>query len=226
MNENLTQRLKAVIFDLDGTLVDSITPFYQLVVEIFEGIGITPPSREIVNEKLGKGESLLESAVPKHWPNRKFLIEKGREIGYRLWQRLQENELRPIPGNLEALERLKRAVILTGVVTSGTADYVAVLQRRGFLPAMDAIVTQGDVSRGKPAPDPILECLRRLEMEPGRCAYVGDSPIDIQAGKASGVITIAVLSGTGSYGSLLAERPDHIIQDVTHLWEIPALFED
>lgn len=226
MNQYRIQRVKAVIFDLDGTLVDSITPFYRLVVEIFQGIGIAPPSREIVNEKLGRGESLLESAVPHHWPNRKFLIEKGRKIGYRLWQRLQENELRPIPGNLETIERLKKAAILTGVATSGTADYVAFLQRRGFLPAMDAIVTQEDVSRGKPAPDLILECLRRLEAGAGCSVYVGDSPIDIQAGKACGVIVVAVLSGAGSYSSLLAEGPDYIVQDVTHLWEIPNLFED
>ena len=72
----------------------------------------------------------------------------------------------------------------------------------------------------KPAPDPILECTRRLGISPSESIYVGDAPIDIIAGKRAGTTTVAVLTGAGSYKALEREIPDAIIQSVANLLEI------
>lgn len=213
-------KFKAVIFDLDGTLIDSIASFYRMVVELFKGLGFDPPPRETVNDMIGNNQSLLENVVPKHWKNRDLFIEKGRDLGYRLWKRFIKQELRPIPGSREVLERIKESALPIGIVTSGSADYVAFLQEKGFLPPVDAIITKDDLPVLKPAPEPLLECMVRLGVEPEGCIYIGDAPVDIRAGKASGVVTVAVLTGAGSQESLSAEGPDYIIPDVTHLWEV------
>lgn len=219
-SEEESLKVKAVIFDVDGTLINSIAPFHRMVVELFQRLKLTPPSREVVNDIIGNGESLLENFVPKHWKNRDLLIEKGQNLGYRLWKRFIKKELQPIPGSREVLEQIKRAPLAIGIVTSGSTDYVTLLQEKGFLPPMDVIVTKDDIPVLKPAPDPLLECLARLKMESTDCIYIGDAPVDIRAGKAAGIATVAVLTGAGSQESLSAEEPDHIIPDVSHLWKI------
>ena len=213
-------KAKAVIFDVDGTLIDSITPFHQMVVELFKRLKLTPPSREELNDMIGNGKSILDNFVPRDWKNRELIIEKGRSIGYRLWKRFLKKELQPIHGSGAVLDQIKESALAIGIVTSGSADYVAFLQKKGFLPPMDAIVTKDDIPILKPAPDPLLECLARLGMESKECIYIGDAPVDIRAGKAARIATVAVLTGAGTQESLLAEEPQHIIPDVTYLWNI------
>lgn len=215
--------LQAVIFDLDGTLIDSVIPFYGLIVEIFNEIGLQPPSRETINDILGNGLSIMEIMIPQNMENRNSLIQKGREIGYRLWQRFQQEQLKPFPYTWEILEKLKEKKVLRGIATSGEANYIRGLIERGLLPPLEVIVTKEDVSRLKPAPDIILECLRRLGCPAEGAVYVGDSPIDIKAGKTAGVKTIAVLTGTGNYDSLSIEGPEAIIPDISQLLNVLGL---
>jgi len=211
--------IKAVVFDLDGTLIDSITPLYELVLKIFRDIGLPLPSRATINSILGDGLSIMESLVPRDIEDRASLIKRGREIGYRLWEKFQQEKLQPFPATQTILAELKHRGILRGIATSGEADYVEDLIRRGSLPRVEAVVTKEEVDRLKPAPDSILLCLSRLGCGPNQAVYVGDSPIDVQAGKAARVRTIAVLSGTGSEDKLLAEAPDLIIPEIGHLLE-------
>lgn len=215
--------IKAVIFDLDGTLIDSITPFYGLIVDIFTEIGLQPPSRETINDILGNGLSIMESLVPRNVGNRNYLIQKGKEVGSRLWQRFLQEQVKPFPYTWKTLERLKEKRVLCGIATSGEANYIRDLVEQGLLPPLGATVTKEDVSRLKPAPDIILECLRRLGCSAEGAVYVGDSPIDIKAGKAAGVKTIAVLTGTGNYDSLTIEGPEAIIPDISHLLSVLGL---
>ena len=215
--------IKAVIFDLDGTLIDSITPFYGLVVDIFNGIGLQPPSREIINDMLGNGLSIMESMIPQNIENRNSLLQKGREIGFGLWQRFQQEQLKPFPDTWKTLEKLKEKKFLRGIATSGDTKYLKYLVERGLLPLLEATVTKEEVSRLKPAPDIILECLNRLGCPAEGAVYVGDSPIDIKAGKAAGVKTIAVLTGTGNYDNLTIEGPEAIIPDISHLLNVLGL---
>ena len=78
-------------------------------------------------------------------------------------------------------------------------------------------MTREDGFPPKPAPDGILECLRRMKVQPNHAIVMGDSPLDIRAGKAAGTLTIGVLSGIGSLTQLEAEAPTAIINHVSQL---------
>jgi phosphoglycolate phosphatase-like HAD superfamily hydrolase len=80
-----------------------------------------------------------------------------------------------------------------------------------------AIITREDGFLLKPSPDAILECLRRMDVSADHAITVGDSPLDIRAGKTAGSLTIGVLSGIGSQAQLEAEAPTAIVKHVSQL---------
>jgi phosphoglycolate phosphatase-like HAD superfamily hydrolase len=79
------------------------------------------------------------------------------------------------------------------------------------------IMTREDGFPQKPAPDGILECLRRMKVIPDNAIVIGDTPLDIRAGKAAGTLTIGVLSGIGTRAQLEAEAPTAIIEHISQL---------
>ena len=91
------------------------------------------------------------------------------------------------------------------------------LDRWGVRHLFSGIVGREDVEIRKPHPEPIHKCLGHLGLAPQETVYIGDSPIDIQAGKAAGVYTIGVLTGTSPRDVLHLESPDHILDTVAGL---------
>ena len=87
-------------------------------------------------------------------------------------------------------------------------------------PLFHAIVGREDVTRRKPHPEVILRCLAELGLEPGDAVYVGDSRIDIEAGKAAGLHTVGVLTGTTTRDALAAVSPEHILKAAPELLEL------
>jgi pyrophosphatase PpaX len=85
------------------------------------------------------------------------------------------------------------------------------------------IVGREDVESRKPHPEPVLKCLGHLELDPQEVVYIGDSPIDIRAGKAAGSYTVGVLTGTSPHEVLHGEDPDHILESVVGLPDILRL---
>ena len=79
------------------------------------------------------------------------------------------------------------------------------------------VIAIEDSPRRKPAPDPLLECARRLNVAPEQCIYVGDSRVDIRAGTAAGMMTIGVLSGLDNYATLRREHPTMILDSVSDI---------
>jgi phosphoglycolate phosphatase len=85
---------------------------------------------------------------------------------------------------------------------------------------MEVIIAADDAPRKKPAPDPLLECSKRLGILPERCMYVGDARTDIQAGKAAGMKTVGVLTGFDDHKALSRENPDAVIDSIADLKDI------
>jgi phosphoglycolate phosphatase-like HAD superfamily hydrolase len=81
-------------------------------------------------------------------------------------------------------------------------------------------VGREDVSQRKPHPEPVLLCASRLGLEPAEAVYVGDSPIDIEAGRAAGMRTIGVLTGTSTRERLAPLDPDHILESAIELLDL------
>lgn len=210
----------AVIFDLDGTLIDSIEVYYQDLREIFHRMGLPPASKEDVLKVMRFGLSPWESLIPGDIPNREEFIQRCIAIDREIWPTIYQQEARLFPGSYSTIEFLAQKEIKIGIVTSGWQEDNEInqlLSKEGLTPYIDAIIMKHDTPLPKPAPDPILFCLERLAVEPAFSVYVGDAPDDIRAGKAAEVRTAAVLSGVGTLETLQSLNPDWVIQGVEEI---------
>jgi HAD superfamily hydrolase (TIGR01549 family) len=214
--------LRAVIFDLDGTLLDPRDIYYTIMELLFERLRFPPVSRELLLEASANGEFDWEMVLPVEVRGRSAELQPQiREIIQEISPALftQKNAL--IPGVEPLLRRLSSAGMRLGVATSTEARIMEMklrpLRDSGLTPLIQAVVTADDVRRQKPAPEPLIECATRLGVPPADCLYCGDMRVDIRAGKAAGMVTAAVLSGFDSYATLLAEAPDLMIGSVAEL---------
>ena len=219
----------AVIFDLDGTLVDSIELYYRDLREIFLRVGLSPvPEREVL-EVMRAGLSPWDAFIPQDMPNRKAFIDRCIAIDRETWPALYQEEARLFPGSRPTIEFLHQKGIRLGIVTSGWEENNEInhlLAKEGVAPYIDAIIMKPDTKRAKPAPDPILLCLERIAVNPASALYVGDAPDDIRAGQAAGTQTAAVLSGVGTHAMLRSLNPDWILKGVDEIPGIYSLAED
>jgi pyrophosphatase PpaX len=212
---------RTVLFDLDGTLVDTI----DLIVASHRHAVTSVLGRDYPDDVLrhGIGRPLIEQM-------RVFDPERAQELydTYRVWNHANtERLLRKYEGVDELLGRLHAAGARIGVVTSKSRDAVELAQR--ILPPpvpFDAIVTAEDTNRHKPGPEPILHALELLGGTPSEAVYVGDARYDIEAGRAAGTGAVAVTWGAGDEESLRAAEPDAIARTPAELAAILGVPED
>ena len=211
----LKQPLRAVLFDLDGTLIDSI----DHIIACWQETVRTSLGREITREEVlpTLGRALLE-CFEEIAPGRG---EEMREF-YRAHQKSTHDTMVTLfPGTREALDRLSDARLTLGVVTSkGLPVATEGLNLFGLMSYFSTLVTYEDTTRHKPNPDPLLVGLERLGMQPADVVYIGDAVVDIQAGKAAGMHTIGATWGAGDRESLIAAMPDHLCDSMD---EVAAL---
>jgi len=216
--------IRAVIFDLDGTLLDTKEIFFLVVETAFERLGLPGVSRQVLVEAAAEGGFDWNMILPDNSDgNRRETVARIRsaidEISPPLFR--QRNCL--IPGAEDLLLNLSAGNMLIGVVTSTRAKHMRLkmgpLEEAGLEGIFHAVVTADDAARQKPSPDPLLECARRLGVMPGECLYIGDMRMDIRAGKAAGMRTVGVLTGFDTRAVLEAEEPDMVLESVAELKE-------
>lgn len=210
------------MFDLDGTLIDSIGAYLKITDVIFKRVGIPSPASSEILAAISENKFKLENLIPADFKtDRDQFITKAYSIIAEVYPEIFRNEVSLIPGTAEALQSLHINGIKIAIVTSTHRKYLAEklypLKAAGIDTLMEAIIAIDDAPNMKPAPDPIRACLRKLKVSARAGAYVGDSRIDIKAGKAAGVKTIAVLTGIDDHEALKAHAPDVIIESVAAL---------
>lgn len=217
-----------VVFDLDGTVVDTV----ELIVQSFRHAVRTVLGEDLPDEYItaGVGQPLMTQME-------RLSKEKAHELYdvYREYNHRRHDELiRPYDGIAEALAALKGAGRHLGIVTSKSRDTTAMaFAAVGLRDLFDVVVTADDTERHKPAPEPVLLCLERLRAasagergdrrDAGRSPapiYIGDSPVDIHAGRAAGVTTAAVAWGVFSREALLEAEPDHWVEEPAGLVDL------
>ena len=191
MIKDLLSKKKAVLFDLDGTLVDSMWMWKQIDIEFLARFGYDCPDDL---QKEIEGMSFSETAV--YFKDR-FQIDWTLDEIKECWTQMSIDKYRfEVPlkqGALEFLQYCKDHDIRTGIATSNGRDMVdAVIESLQIDKYLDVITTACEVKSGKPEPDIYLEVARRLSVEPSDCLVFEDIPAGIIAGKRAGMTVVAV----------------------------------
>lgn len=187
----MLENIKAVIFDLDGTLADSMTVWTDIDKAFFAGRKIPVPD---TLQKDIEGMSFTETAA---YFVKTFSLPESVEELKEIWrdQAMEQyrDHVKLKPGVLEFLSYLKEHRIRTGIATSNSRELLnAFLEGRRLFPYIDAAVTSCDVSAGKPAPDVYLKTAALLETSPEECLVFEDVPMGILAGKNADMKVCAV----------------------------------
>jgi HAD superfamily hydrolase (TIGR01509 family) len=218
-----TQHIKGVIFDVDGTIADSVGFFYEIALEVLSIAGVPPVEKERVYALMRVGDnSPLEKLFPPDYPDAVGTMKRIFDDHMVEWMRRYHDETIAIPGSIELLHDLHARGFRLGIATS-SGRALPFLDRWGVRQLFDGIVGREDVEIRKPHPEPVLKCLGHLGLAPQETVYIGDSPIDIQAGKAAGSYTVGVLTGTSPQHILHLESPDHILPSVAGLSSILSM---
>ncbi len=181
----------AVLFDMDGLLVDSEPEWLAAEEEIANSLGITWQEQDQIH---CLGGPLLK--VGEYLANRAGLaVEAGAELEQRIISMMVERVTQGVPampGAAELLAELKAAGIPVAVVSASPRRLVDAALRGAGLSGFDTIVAGDEVSRTKPFPDPYLEAARRLGASASECIVLEDSATGVAAGLASGAIVVAI----------------------------------
>ena len=189
--KELLDKKRAVLFDLDGTLVDSMWIWTEIDIEYLSRFG-KPFSKEL--QKDIEGMSFTETAI---YFRERFSLPDSIEqikadwIAMSIDKYAHEVPLKPYAG--EFLKLLKQKGIRTGVATSNYREMVdACVSHLAIGPYLDVICTACEVERGKPYPDIYLYAADRLQTRAADCLVFEDIPAGIKAGKAAGMTVVAV----------------------------------
>ena len=218
--EKLT--VEAVLFDLDGTLVDSIGIYYKIVDIVFDKLNLPPVPREAFVEAAKDGDFDWDCVLPDNMQYRKDeIIQQATKIIYEIYPQMFGKDLKLIAGAGSILREISADGMKIGIVTStpeeGMSYKLQLLENTGVEKLIEVIITADDVKNKKPAAEPLVACIKRLGVAPDKSVYVGDARIDIKAGKAAGMKTIGVLTGFDDSPALEAENPDAILNSVRDL---------
>jgi phosphoglycolate phosphatase-like HAD superfamily hydrolase len=205
---------RGILLDLDGTITDSSALMAHAVASAMRARGIEPPE-----------ESELIDLVRSDSP-----IAILRRAGVPLaiyWNAYAANAHRstPIVGIDAAIAGAAARGVGLGVVTSlPHPAATSLLSSMRLLSCFSSVVTYGSTHRHKPYGDPVVAGVVELGLTPTDCVYIGDQPADIEAGKAAGVGTVAVLWGFGKEWDLRTEEPDVVLAHPQELIDFISQF--
>lgn len=217
--------IRAVLFDLDGTLIDSTQVYFKMVAIVLERLGFPNANRDDILAAAEKDPFDWLRLFPEtDHPQRDRLIPLAWHIVEEVYPALFREQVTVIDGAVNILHQLVFKGIKLGIVTSTPKKHIdhkmGILEKMGIAHLINAVITADDAPQKKPAPDPLIQCADWLRTPVLECIYIGDTCLDIQAGKSAGMRTIAVLSGWDGEEALAAQQPDAIISSVGTLHRI------
>ncbi len=208
--------LRAVLFDWDGTLLDSYHADAQAYLAMFREMDIGWGLEELARHYSPDWYNVYRAAKlpPAEW-----------DVADRIWRKhYRKHRPQLLPGARRVLTAVGRLHRL-GLVTSGDRTRVLrQLREFGLTQSFAARVCAGDTLKRKPHPAPLRRALEKMRLEPQACLYVGDSPEDIEMARRAGVRAIAVLGPFPTERRLRAARPEIILDSIAQLPDALAAF--
>jgi pyrophosphatase PpaX len=209
----------AVLFDLDGTLIDSIGLLLASVRHAFEGFNGRAPTEQDWVAGIGTPLGKQLRAFCESEEQLEALTQR-----YRTFQRASHDRLTSaFPGTLDVLAALAAAGHPMGIVTSKSNEMMdRALSLTGIAPYMTTTIGCDSCTLHKPDPFPVRMALGELGYESAETLFLGDSPHDIYSGNSAGVVSVAALWGPFTRDQLEPARPAHYLDDISSL---PRLVE-
>jgi HAD superfamily hydrolase (TIGR01509 family) len=213
--------IKGLIFDIDGTLIDTNPAHVEAWRRAFKRFGFEVPPQRIVIE-IGKGGDKLVPSIlaPEVEDQQGEALRKAQKEEF---LRIAKREhFKVYPGTTEILSALRARGIPTALATSSDEKHLdATLASAGvdLCRLVDAVVTRSPDEASKPSPDLILAALDELRLDPPEAAMVGDTVYDGQACQAAGLAFLGVMSGPATAEELFGAGARGVWQDVGHLLE-------
>ncbi|MDZ7891719.1 MAG: phosphoglycolate phosphatase [Rhodoferax sp.] len=215
--------VKAVLFDLDGTLIDSAPDLGAAADKMRTDRGLPSLPDAAYRPMAGAGARGMLSVAFDMTPDSPE-FEVMREEFFLNYERCMTERTYVFDGVEDMLRQLETRGVLWGVVTNKSKRFTEPLAAQMPLFANAAVVISGDTTPyAKPHPEPLLEAARRLSLEPSQCVYVGDDERDIVAARAAGMFSVAACYGylgakadTAEWGAdLEIKSPSRLLQSLT-----------
>ena len=187
--------MPALIFDLDGTLVDTVYAHVFAWQRALDEEGM-PIDGWRIHRRIGMSGGLFARAVARE-VGRPLSPDEAEEIQQRHGAIFREilPERRPLPGAVQLLSDLRELGVVHGIATSGRRPEIDKSLDALGVSGDTVVVERGDVTRAKPEPDLFLACAKRLGVEPDECYVVGDAVWDLLAARRAGMLSVGLLSG-------------------------------
>lgn len=215
----MTHKIDTVIFDLDGTLLNTLTDLTNSVNYAMEQYHFPTHSEDAVRRMVGNGIYVLfEQAIPdgRNFPEYDACVKTFQEH----YEAHKKDFTRPFPGILELLKQLSQDGYKLAIVSNKFDQAVKELCKDFFTPYITTAIGESQSIARKPAPDTVFEAMKELGSTPDTCIYVGDSDVDIATAKNSGIPCISVTWGFRNQEFLIQHGGTHFAH---HADDIPTL---
>jgi HAD superfamily hydrolase (TIGR01509 family) len=211
--------MHALIFDLDGTLVDTVYAHVFAWQRALVELG-SPVDGWRIHRRIGMSGGLFARAVAREI-GRRLSDAEAEDLQRRHGEIFREllPERRPLPGAITLLQSLRRDGVIHGIATSGRRPEIDRSLEALGIPPDTVVVDRGDVARAKPEPDLFLACQERLGVSPVDCYVVGDAVWDLLAARRAGMLSVGVLTGGYGEDELRAAGAFRVYRDPAELHE-------
>jgi len=208
-------KVKGILLDLDGTIVDSREAYQEAIDIAFAATGQKMVDAKIAIEIPKK----LEQNLPINDIVKGVDVQKFLEAYLKAYYQATAAKTKPMPNISDALNKLSKKARLALITMRYVPKKKIIdeLERFGIAKRFQYVITALDTRNPKPAPEAIIKCASQLGILTCECAVVGDSVADIRAGKKAGAKTVAVLSGIFTREELEREKPDLILKSINQL---------
>ena len=212
------------MFDLDGTLVDSVPDLAFAIDDMLIHLGEAPVGSEQVRFWVGNGAQMLvkralsRAMIPKEIDD--SLLDKAMTLFFDSYQQVNGSKSRLYPHVRETLIYLRQRVPYLALVTNKPEQFTQALLDAHDLPKFDRVVCGDTLAKRKPEPDQLLHCLQTFRCQPAESIMVGDSSSDIKAAQLAGVPVVCVKYGYNQGEDLASYQPDRMIDGFDQLLEI------
>jgi len=214
------ETIEAILFDLDGTLIDTDDQAVEALARRLRRIRWPHPkraARRLIMASETPGNALVTALdmLGLDAPLRALTDRLRRWRGL-----LTPADFRIVVGVDEALATLSQQYRLAVVTTRGRVDAEAFLAQYGLASLFESVVTSESTWRLKPHPAPVRYAARQLELAPERCVMVGDTTVDVRSGRRAGAQTVGVLCGFGERGELERAGADLVLETTADLGSV------